>query len=286
MRELLPPASTYPVLVKSANSGMLTLAFSSPLAYDNVRISHYVPMRICFAPVLLVLSAAALPAASIPDSSRTVKSVVRADASGRLVRSVVLSPRVVRENVIAPKIVPAPSPGSEIEADAAANGPATTFREAIDEIARKHDLPPQLVHSVIRVESNYNPYAVSSKGALGLMQLVPGTARRFGVANVFNPAQNIEGGARYLRYLLDLYKGDYRLALAAYNAGEGAVARHGGVPPYPETVNYLQQVRRRLAEGKPAAGRGEPKPAPAKPAAEARIVEIVEPDGRVHYVSK
>ena len=245
-------------------------------------------MRICFALTSLIgLSAAVLPAASIPDSTRTVKSVVRADAHGRLVRSVVVSPRPVRENVIAPKVIAPATPEAEPETQAAP-APATTFREAVDEIARKHDLPPQLVHSVIRVESNYNPYAVSPKGALGLMQLVPGTARRFGVSNVFNPAENIEGGARYLRYLLDLYHNDYRLALAAYNAGEGAVAKHGGVPPYPETVNYLQQVRKRLVEAsqQQSAKNAEAKPAPAKAAEPVRILEIVEADGRVRYVSK
>jgi soluble lytic murein transglycosylase-like protein len=245
-------------------------------------------MRICFAlGPLAGLAAVALSAASLPDSGRAVKSVVRADANGRLVRSVVVSPRAVRENVIPPKIVPSGLPQAEPEPQAAA-APASTFREAVDEIARKHDLPPQLVHSVIRVESNYDPYAVSPKGALGLMQLVPGTARRFGVSNVFNPAENIEGGARYLRYLLDLYHNDYRLALAAYNAGEGAVAKHGGVPPYPETVNYLQQVRRRLVEAsqQQAAKKLEAKPVAVKAAEETRIVEIVEPNGRVHYVSK
>src|SRR5438094_367316 len=164
-------------------------------------------MRFCFVLALLHgLAALALDAATLPESGRTVKSVVRADASGRLVRSVVVSPRVVRENVIASKpfIVAAP----EAAPEGAAPAPAGTFREAVDQIARKHDLPPQLVHSVIRVESNYNPYAISPKGAQGLMQLVPGTARRFGVANVFNPAENVEGGARYLRYLLDLYHND------------------------------------------------------------------------------
>ena len=244
-------------------------------------------MRFCFALALLLgFAAAALCAGSLPDSSRTVKSVVRADSSGRLVRSVVVSPRVVHENVIASKtIVPG---ASEVEPESAAPvGPATTFREAVDQIARRHDLPPQLVHSVIRVESNYNPYAVSPKGALGLMQLVPGTARRFGVSNVFNPAENIEGGARYLRYLLDLYKGDYQLALAAYNAGEGAVSRHGGVPPYPETVNYVHQVRKRLEEAarQQPARKPEAKPDAVKPAP-VRIVEIVESDGKVRYVSR
>jgi soluble lytic murein transglycosylase-like protein len=245
-------------------------------------------MRFCFAALPLAgLAAVTLSAASAPASStRVVKSVVRADAYGRLVRSVVVVPRVVRENVIAATPVVPGVPAAEPEAAGAAE-PAT-FREAVDQIARKHDLPPQLVHSVIRVESNYNPYAISPKGAQGLMQLVPGTARRFGVTNVFNPAQNIEGGARYLRYLLDLYKNDYRLALAAYNAGEGAVAKHGGVPPYPETVNYLQQVRRRLAEASQhqAAKKVEAKPQPAQPTEPVRIVEVVESDGRVRYVSK
>jgi soluble lytic murein transglycosylase-like protein len=247
-------------------------------------------MRFCFAfAPLLVASSLPLPAASLPGSSgRTVKSVVRADAGGRLVRSVVVSPRAVRENVIAAREIVPGSPAVPAENGPAETSPPSTFREAVDQIARKHDLPPQLVHSVIRVESNYNPYAVSPKGAQGLMQLVPGTARRFGVANVFNPSQNIEGGARYLRYLLDLYRGDYRLALAAYNAGEGAVAKHRGVPPYPETVNYLQQVRKRLAEAssQQPAKKAEAKPQAAKPVEPVRIVEIVEPDGRVHYVSK
>ena len=120
-------------------------------------------------------------------------------------------------------------------------------------IAAEHSLPPQLIHSVIKVESNYNPHAVSNKGALGLMQLIPSTARRFGVNDVFNPVQNIEGGAKYLRYLLDLYGEYYPLALAAYNAGEGAVARYGGIPPFAETQNYVISVGRQLENAKQAA---------------------------------
>ena len=119
-------------------------------------------------------------------------------------------------------------------------------------IAAEHSLSPQLIHSVIKVESNYNPHAISNKGALGLMQLIPATARRFGVTDVFNPVQNIQGGAKYLRYLLDLYHNNFPLALAAYNAGEAAVARYGGVPPFAETRNYLILVGRRLAEAKKA----------------------------------
>ncbi len=111
----------------------------------------------------------------------------------------------------------------------------------VNETARRHDLDPQLVHSVIRAESNYDPFAISPKGAQGLMQLMPATARRFGVANTFDPNENLQGGMRYLRYLLDLF-GDERLAVAAYNAGEKAVMRHGGVPPYEETERYVRLV--------------------------------------------
>jgi len=164
--------------------------------------------------------------------------------------------------------------------------------ELVARIAAQHSLPPELIHSVIQVESNYNPYAVSSKGALGLMQLIPATARRFGVADVFNPADNIQGGARYLKYLLDLYGGNYPLALAAYNAGEGAVAKYGMVPPYRETENYVKLVGRRVEEAFRAAAAAEAKAAPeVKPPQAAadgvsHIQAVVERDGTIHYVSR
>lgn len=119
-------------------------------------------------------------------------------------------------------------------------------REALDpiisEVAMRHRVDPALVKAVIRTESNFVSYARSPKGALGLMQLMPATARRHNVWRVFDPRENIEGGVRHLRLLLDQYNGNVRLALAAYNAGDGAVSRHGGVPPYPETIEYLQRV--------------------------------------------
>jgi soluble lytic murein transglycosylase-like protein len=119
-------------------------------------------------------------------------------------------------------------------------------REALDpiisEIAERHRVDPALVKAVIRTESNFISYARSPKGALGLMQLMPATARLHNVWQVFDPRENIEGGVRHLRLLLDQYNGNVRLALAAYNAGDGAVSRHGGVPPYPETIDYLQRV--------------------------------------------
>jgi soluble lytic murein transglycosylase len=243
-------------------------------------------MRFCFHLALGAgLGIAIVNAASLPDGDRTVRTVVRADANGRLVRSTVVAPRVVHENVIAAKAV-GQEADEAAEAKPAKAPPPSNFREAVDRIAERNQLPPLLVHSVIKVESNYNPNAISPKGAQGLMQLIPSTARRFGVSNAFNPVENVEGGARYLRYLLDLYKGDYRLALAAYNAGEGAVARHGGVPPYAETVNYLQQVQNRLREVQPLKKKVEPKPEPLKAPHGVKIVEVVEADGKVRYVSR
>ncbi len=120
------------------------------------------------------------------------------------------------------------------------------IKEMIDRIATEQGVESELVHSVIRAESNYNVHAVSPKGAQGIMQLIPATARRFGVANTFDPKENVEGGVRYLRFLLDYYQGDYAKAIAAYNAGEGAVDKYHGIPPFAETRNYVSQVARNL----------------------------------------
>jgi hypothetical protein len=113
---------------------------------------------------------------------------------------------------------------------------------AIDEAAARHNVDPSLVRSVVKVESNFNPNAVSRKGAMGLMQLMPSTARSLRVANPFDPAQNVDAGVRHLRKLLDSYGGDVRLSLAAYNAGSGAVARSAGVPHFRETQNYVRRI--------------------------------------------
>jgi soluble lytic murein transglycosylase-like protein len=112
----------------------------------------------------------------------------------------------------------------------------------IKDAARRHHVDVALVKAVIRAESDFVPRAVSPKGALGLMQLMPATAQMHNVWRVFEPRQNVEGGVTHLRYLLDRYGGNLRLALAAYNAGEKAVDAHGGVPPYPETWEYLARV--------------------------------------------
>ena len=113
---------------------------------------------------------------------------------------------------------------------------------AIDEAAARHHVDPSLVRSVVKVESNFNPNAVSRKGAMGLMQLMPSTARSLNVANPFDPAQNVDAGVRHLRKLLDSYGGNVRLSLAAYNAGAGAVARSAGVPHFRETQDYVRRI--------------------------------------------
>jgi soluble lytic murein transglycosylase-like protein len=115
-------------------------------------------------------------------------------------------------------------------------------RELIREVAQRHGVEADLVEAVIRVESGGNAGAVSPKGARGLMQLMPATAAVLGVRNVFDPRENIEGGVRYLRYLMERYPGNLPFVLAAYNAGEGAVSQHGGIPPYPETQQYVRKV--------------------------------------------
>ena len=116
------------------------------------------------------------------------------------------------------------------------------FEQLIRNCADKYGVSPSLVKAVIHAESGYNPNAVSSKGASGLMQLMPGTAKSLKVADRFNPKDNVEGGVKYLRFLLDTFKGDVSLALAAYNAGLSRVAKYGGIPPYNETRTYVNRV--------------------------------------------
>jgi hypothetical protein len=124
------------------------------------------------------------------------------------------------------------------------------IRQLVTRVSLEHGLDPQLVHSVVTVESGYNVRAVSPKGALGLMQLMPATARQLRVRNAFDPEQNVRGGVRWLGRLLERFNGDVVLALAAYNAGEGAVLRYGGVPPYRETRQYVARIMQ-LYTGEP-----------------------------------
>jgi soluble lytic murein transglycosylase-like protein len=118
------------------------------------------------------------------------------------------------------------------------------YNRIIDEIGKRHNVPSSLIHQIILVESNYNPYAISPKGAMGLMQLMPETAKQYGVKDPFDPIQNIEGGVKYLKDLIKLYNGHTDLVLAAYNAGQEAIKKYRGVPPFPETIRYIEKVKR------------------------------------------
>ncbi len=224
-------------------------------------------MRFCFVAGLLAVAAGAAAentAGDVPPGAR-VSSVVRPDArSGRLIRSSVAIP--------SKKVK-----GQSVWAEA-----AKSVDQYVREKAQEYEVDPLLVHSVIQAESNYNPVAVSRKGAQGLMQLMPGTARRFEVRNTFDPQQNIDGGVRYLKYLLDLFGNQTspeKLAIAAYNAGEGAVLKYGGVPPYQETTQYVHKVVDRLESKRNTAAKQQ---TPAQP----RVVEFVDARGVVHIQTR
>jgi len=181
------------------------------------------------------------------------KTVVRVDVkSGKLIRAVVAPPAPV----IASK----------------------QLTEMVDRIAHQSGVEAPLVHSVIQAESNYNPSAVSNKGAQGIMQLIPSTARRFGVNDVFDPEENIAGGVKYLRFLLDYYQGDYTKTIAAYNAGEGAVDKYNGIPPYAQTQGYVRNVAKNLT-----AERSKQAAQPAAVEARPRIQARVGADGLTYY---
>lgn len=127
------------------------------------------------------------------------------------------------------------------------SGIPSSFGDIISRNCEKYSLEEGLVHAVIKAESNYNPGAVSRKGALGLMQLMPGTARLLDVDNPLDVEENIGGGSRYLRQMLDEFNGNLDFAIAAYNAGPNAVRRHGGIPPYEETQTYVKRVKKYLS---------------------------------------
>lgn len=148
------------------------------------------------------------------------------------------------------KVLVSDRPEQRVEAPADKVRPASpglaskaAYERMVEEVAQAYALDGALLHAVISVESHYNPRAVSRKGATGLMQLMPGTAQRYGVSDAFDPVQNLHGGAKYLRDLLKLFNSDMSLALAAYNAGENAVIRNGNrIPPIRETRDYVPKV--------------------------------------------
>ena len=203
-----------------------------------------------------------------PPADRGKVSVVRVDRrTGKLVRTV--------------------SGGESRLPLMSAAPPPEHIQQLVAKSARAHDVDPLLVQSVIQVESNYNHYAVSPKGAEGLMQLMPATARMLGVSNSFDPAQNIEAGVKYLRYLQSIYKDD-RLALAAYNAGPKAVDKYSGTPPFEETRNYVNQVGQRYQTAKQDEAAKNAAQAPAAVAVDApagekhpKLEQSIDQDGRL-----
>jgi soluble lytic murein transglycosylase-like protein len=212
--------------------------------FQNIGIlEKNIRMRFCLIHAFLFcFGALAMRAADLQEATR-IRSVVRTDArSGKLVRSVTVTPVSVT-----PKPVAAREADSKPKDSPIVDLPIS---ELVEATARKYGVDPLLVHAVIQVESSYNPFAVSPKGAQGLMQLMPGTAQRFGVQNVFKMADNVEGGVKYLRFLQDMFQDD-RLTIAAYNAGEAAVVKYNwSIPPYPETQNYVYQVGKRLGQAR------------------------------------
>lgn len=168
-----------------------------------------------------------------------------------------------------------------------------SLRTLVDTISKNYGVDPGLVRAVIKTESNFNRFAVSNKGALGLMQLIPETGRRYGVRDFFDAQQNVDGGVRYLRFLLEKFNGNLDLSLAAYNAGENLVERLGRVPPIPETTNYVRRVRANYKQKSApllgtaaaattvAANQETSVQAPPKP--ESRIYKVVDARGVVHF---
>jgi len=164
------------------------------------------------------------------------------------------SGRVVFTNLV-DNTPPPPAPVLVATTDVLATEIPSSIKTMVDTIATNYGVDPALVRAVIKTESNFNRWAVSNKGALGLMQLIPTTAVRFGVNDAFSPQQNVDAGVRYLKTLLERYNGNLDLALAAYNAGEGAVDRAHGIPAFRETREYVQKVQN--AYFRPGSGRME-----------------------------
>jgi soluble lytic murein transglycosylase-like protein len=230
--------------------------------------------------VCFLISGAAILAAA---DGGTVRYEVKADRrTGQLIRrAVVVSPRVITPMAVAPGAAPASAQQAERKID-----------QMVRDAAKQYQVDPLLVHAVIAVESNYNPHAVSPVGAQGLMQLMPGTARQLGVRNAFDAEENIRAGVKHLRDLQDQYKDD-RLALAAYNAGAGAVKKYGWIPPYRETQDYVYKVGKKYGDARKAlaanpiqTAAASPQPEVAQPPQHRPIEVFTDPEGRIHMRTK
>jgi len=217
------------------------------------------------------------PAGSAVARQRGVESCRVGSCTKGTLRTATSSATPPRANTIASPAIASAAVASPTTAS------RTTFEDLIDKTAARHHVDPQLVEAIVQVESEGNPHALSSKGAQGLMQLIPATARQLGVQDSYDPRQNVEGGVSYLRYLLDRFGGDVSLALAGYNAGENSVVRSGGVPPIKETQAYVRKVNELYGAG---SGSGESSgPASATPAAPS-IYRYVDDQGVMHYANE
>ena len=247
--------------------------------------------QLCFVVAILAALPSAAADSAVATAEENVRIDVRADRrSGRLVRRVTIQPAVIESravNIAAPVAVKSPQVSHPFAKNPKIN-------EAVEQAALQSDLDPLLVHAVIQVESGYNQYAMSHAGAQGLMQLMPATARSLGVRNSFDVEENIRAGVRHLKDLKETFKDD-RLALAAYNAGAGAVDKYRWIPPYPETQEYVYKVGKKYGEARrAAAGQAMAKPAVPPPTPtvtsdepETRQVEsFVDADGRLHMRTK
>src|SRR6266566_5674637 len=199
--------------------------------------------------------------------------------------------RIVFTNLVdnGPPLVdnaPVPLPALFAEsADVLAEEIPVSLRNLVDTISLNHGVDPALVRAVIKAESNFNPWAVSNKGAMGLMQLIPATGTRYGVRDFFDPQQNVDGGVRYMKFLLEKFNGNLDLSLAAYNAGENLVERMGRIPQIAETTDYVRKVRAIykkksapiVAPAVMIAEAAAPEPAPSK------IFRLVDERGVVHF---
>lgn len=202
-------------------------------------------------PPAVVAQAAALPDAAPPTppaETPTPPAETPRTAPAETLEALKAPPQQVQPDEPAPQTSPKkPSRPRRptLDFDEALGKPKAPFAEQIYEIAVRHAINPHLVAALVHVESAFKPRAVSRKGACGLMQLLPETARRFGIKkrkDIFDPAKNLEAGIRYLKWLNKRFNGDVQRVLAAYNAGEGAVERFGGIPPYRETQNYVRKI--------------------------------------------
>ncbi len=232
-------------------------------------------MPVCFLPTVLWAESGLRPEGITETTDETGRKVFvndgvpKSNAKGSGEASGPYRPRLVYWSLKEHRWKPVPTSGAVIRAARSAASEVNSYLDnstlrqaglnraitqeeidaAIDQAAARHNVDPNLVRSVIKVESNFNPNAVSRKGAMGLMQLMPSTARTLNVSNPFDPAQNVDAGVRHLRTLLDNYGGDLRLSLAAYNAGTGAVARSAGVPHIAETQRYVRRITNLYAGG-------------------------------------